>query len=138
MNDKYELIAEDFVEVLGRRLFRIRSKKTFSRVAIGDKGGFVESERNLSPYGNAWVSEDAWVSGDASVSKPTDILVIGPVGSRSAYFSVIVPSGKVKVGCFEGSLDDLEKAAKERDRQDYLDLLPGIRAIVSRRQVAKE
>jgi len=32
----------------------------------------------------------------------------------------------------------LEKAAKERDRQDYLDLLPGIRAIVSRRQVAKE
>ena len=132
MNDKYELIAEDFVEVLGRRLFRIRSKKTFSRVAIGDKGGFVESERNLSPYGNAWVS------GDASVSKPTDILVIGPVGSRSAYFTVIVPSGKVKVGCFEGSLDDLEKAAKERDRQDYLDLLPGIRAIVSRRQVAKE
>jgi hypothetical protein len=89
-------------------------------------------------FGDAEVSGGARVFGDAWVSKRQDLLVIGPVGSRNAHFTVIIPSGKVKVGCFEGTLDDLEAAATEAQRQDYLDLLPGIRAIVARRQAAKE
>jgi len=35
-------------------------------------------------------------------------------------------------------LDELEAAAKANERQDYLDLLPGIRAIVARRKAAKK
>jgi hypothetical protein len=60
--------------------------------------------------------------------------VIGPVGSRDAFLTIIVPSGKATTGCFSGSLDELEEAAKKNERQDYLDLLPGIRAIVARRK----
>ena len=62
---KYELIADQFIEVLGRKLYRIRALVSFSNVSVGDIGGYVESEKNLS--GNAWVYGDAQVSGNAQV-----------------------------------------------------------------------
>jgi hypothetical protein len=77
------------------------------------------------------------VSGDAKVSGNADILVTGPIGSRNVYLTVTISNEKATTGCFYGSLDDLEKAATENKRQDYLDLLPGIRAIVARRQAKR-
>jgi hypothetical protein len=143
---KYELLLDESIEVMGTKLFRIRAKCSFGSIETGEKGGYIEAEKNLSQENNAWVagdagvSGDAWVSGDARVSgdawvsKPSDMLVVGPIGSRSAFLTVIIPSGKASTGCFSGSLDELEEAAKKNDGQDYLDLLPGIRAIVARRK----
>ena len=56
------------------------------------------------------------------------------MGSRNDYLTVTISNEKVRIGCFIGSLDELEAAARVKGRQDYLDLLPGIRAIVARRR----
>ena len=69
MNKKYKLIKSDIED-----LFRIRALKKFGDVNKGDIGGYVESEDNLSHFGNCWifdnakVYENAMVSGDAYVS----------------------------------------------------------------------
>ena len=62
---KYELIESEFVfDAFGVKLFRIRALVDIESCGVkkGDKGGFIESENNLS-----LVSGDAWVSGDARV-----------------------------------------------------------------------
>ena len=57
---KYELTSEQHPAY--SKLFRIRSLKKFGIVAIGELGGFIETENNLSQEGKAWVSGDARVS----------------------------------------------------------------------------
>lgn len=58
---KYELLESD------NGLYRIRALKDFSDVKAGDLGGFVESERNLCPYSDCWIYDNAKVYGDAEV-----------------------------------------------------------------------
>ncbi|MEQ9763225.1 polymer-forming cytoskeletal protein [Streptococcus sp. ZJ151] len=67
MTKKYELLAEDTIKVLGRKLFRIKAIISFGIVDEGDLGGYVEKGANLSQYGNAWVYGDARVYGDAKI-----------------------------------------------------------------------
>ena len=65
---KYKLLKNDTIRTLdGKVLFRIEALISFSALAKGDKGGYIEKEGNLNQYGNAWVSGDARVSGDAQV-----------------------------------------------------------------------
>ena len=64
MNKKYELVLDDTIELFGRKLFRIRAKISFGVVKEGELGGYIESEKNLSHSGNAWVSGDARVCGN--------------------------------------------------------------------------
>ena len=76
---KYELTSETKI-VFGHILYRIKALSSFGCVSAGDLGGFLESEKNLSQNGNAWVfgnaevygnaevSGNAWVSGNAEVS----------------------------------------------------------------------
>ena len=59
---KYEILKDEFIEFDGRKLYRIRALKDFHNVKEGEFGGYIESERNLSHEGYAWVSGDAWVS----------------------------------------------------------------------------
>ncbi len=70
----------------------------------------------------------------ATITATSDYLVVGPVGSRDDYLTMTVPNGKVITGCFYGSLDELEAAAKRQDRRDYLDLIPSLRSILERRK----
>ena len=65
---KYELIPDQQMIVAGTTLYRIRALKEFGNVKVGDVGGFVGSERNLSQYGNCWVADDARVYDEALVS----------------------------------------------------------------------
>lgn len=58
MNKKYELTNES-IEYLNRTLYRIRALRDFGDVKTGDLGGFVESERNLSHYGDCWIFNNA-------------------------------------------------------------------------------
>ena len=64
---KYELTSETKI-VFGHILYRIKALSSFGCVSAGDLGGFLESEKNLSQNGNAWVSGNAEVDGNAEVS----------------------------------------------------------------------
>ena len=59
---KYELIPSD-----KEGLFRIKALKCFGGVMIGEIGGYVESENNLSQLGDCWIYDNAQVCGDAIV-----------------------------------------------------------------------
>ena len=73
MKKKFKL-TEETINVYGITLYRIEAIISFSGVSAGEKGGFVEKEKNVDQSGDAWVygnarvSGDAWVSGNARVS----------------------------------------------------------------------
>lgn len=66
MEKKYKL-TDETIEVEGKSLYRIEALKDFCEIKKGDKGGFIESEDNLSHEGNAWVYNDARLSDNSWV-----------------------------------------------------------------------
>lgn len=66
METKYKL-TDETITVNGRILHRIKALKDFRNVKKGDKGGFVETEDNLSHNRNCWISENAKAFGEARV-----------------------------------------------------------------------
>ena len=110
---KYKLTYET-KEICGNVLHRIVCVTAFASVAVGDTGGWVESEKNLSQSGNAWVSGNAKVSGDAEVSKSSDYAVYKNTWSSMRYFTWTRSNDKWRVGCFFGTGEELiEKAYKD-------------------------
>ena len=67
MQKKYRL-TDETIEFNGVKLHRIEALKDFSVVEKGDKGGFVQSEDNLSHIGSCWIFGDAMIYGSAKVS----------------------------------------------------------------------
>ena len=63
---KYKL-TDETIQVSGHTLHRIEALKNFGRVMKGDKGGFVQSERNLSHLGNCWIFDDSKAIGNSLV-----------------------------------------------------------------------
>ena len=59
---KYELLEKN-----EEGLHRIRALRDFGFVKKGDRGGFIESENNLSHEGDCWIYDNARVYGDAFV-----------------------------------------------------------------------
>ena len=129
---KYRL-TEETTKVGNRPLYRIQALRDFGNVTKGDIGGYIESEKNLSQdgdawvygnawvsgnarvYGNAWVYGDARVSGNAQVSGDADIKTTGDICSMSGFGSEYrtttafrTKNGDVHVscGCFFGSLEE--------------------------------
>ncbi len=66
-NKKYRIDYTQKIEEFGRTLYRIVALADFGNVTTGDQGGYIESEKNLSPYGNAWVYDYARVYDNAEV-----------------------------------------------------------------------
>ena len=66
---KYEILIdkEHTINYYGRILHRIRALKDFYGVKKGDVGGFVQTEDNLSQYGNCWIYDDAICMDNARV-----------------------------------------------------------------------
>ena len=62
MDNKYELIPSD-----KEGLYRIKALKDFYDVKKGDIGGYIQSENNLSHYGNCWIYDNAVVRDNAKV-----------------------------------------------------------------------
>ena len=108
-------------------LHRIRAVAEFGLVKIGDLGGWIEKEENLSHEGKAWVCgnavvrDNAVVRGDAEVrgnavvrgnariSGKKDFLVIGPIGSRNDYTTFFKNESdgiSVSCGCFFGTIEE--------------------------------
>ena len=67
-DNKYRLDETDSMNVDGHTLYRIVALKDFADVKAGDKGGYIESEDNLSHDGAAWVYDNAQVFDKAKVS----------------------------------------------------------------------
>ena len=108
---KYEFTGETKqVELLFRTatLHRIKAVAEFGVVKIGDIGGWIEKEENLSHEG------DAKVYGNAKVFSISHVLVIGPIGSRNDFTTFFRDKDSeitVKCGCFLGKIDKfLEKS----------------------------
>ena len=66
MEKKYKLTKEN-ISYFSRTLYRIEALKDFGNVKKGDKGGYVESEYNLSQEGDCWIFDNAKVYGYAEV-----------------------------------------------------------------------
>lgn len=122
-------------------LHRIRAVAEFGLVKIGDLGGWIEKEENLSHEGKAWVwgNAEVWgdakvwgnakvwgdakVCGDAEVFSASHVLVIGAIGSRDDFTTFFRDKDNeitVKCGCFLGKIDIfLEKVTQTHGDSKY-------------------
>ena len=57
---KYEL-TDDSITFMGHKLFRIRAIRSFNGVNVGNLGGYIEKEANLSHDNDAWIFDNACV-----------------------------------------------------------------------------
>ena len=110
---KYELTSETKV-INGVKLHRIKALESFGRVEKGELGGWIESEKNLSQDGDAWVFDNATVRGNAKVRRKEDFIVFKNWWSSGRYFTWTRSNNKWKVDCFYGSGEELiAKAYKD-------------------------
>lgn len=123
---KYEFTGETKeIKLLFRTavLHRIRATVSFGFVKIGDLGGWIEKEENLSHEGKAWVWGNAEVCGDAKVFSASHVLVIGAIGSRNDFTTFYRDKDNeitVKCGCFLGKIDRfLEKVTQTHGDSKY-------------------
>lgn len=135
---KFEFTGETKTVDLWSRvatLHRIRAVAEFGLVKVGDLGGWIEKEENLSHegkawvygnaevYGNAKVYGDAEVYGDADIFSASHVLVIGAIGSRDDFTTFFRDSDNeitVRCGCFLGKIDEfLKKVAKTHKDSKY-------------------
>lgn len=65
-NRKYKLTGTS-VTIFDHRLYRIKALKNFGNVKRGELGGYIESYKNLSQTGDAWIGDNAMVFGKARV-----------------------------------------------------------------------
>ena len=73
MEEKKYKLTDESIEHNGRTLYRIQALKAFLDVEIGDLGGFVESEDNLSHDGDCWIYNNAKVYDTARVQHDVQI-----------------------------------------------------------------
>lgn len=66
-NKKYMIDWDDYIEKDGRTLYRIIAMDDGGYFHNGQKGGYIESERNLSHAGHAWIQEGAYAYGDTVI-----------------------------------------------------------------------
>ena len=115
-NAKFESTGETKI-VAGRTLHQIRAVVAIAAfgISVGDVGGWIEKEPNLSVSGNAWVYGDAqvygntWVSGNARVSGDAQVYgdarlkTVIIVATRSDNYTFLVtptPQGpRIIAGC---------------------------------------
>ena len=88
-NDKYELTNESIMAG-ETKLYRIKAlidigSKYGYKVKAGELGGYVESWRNLSRYGESWIANNACVYGNAFVTDNATVY-----GNAKVYGDAII------------------------------------------------
>ena len=112
---KYKL-TDECITIGEHKLYRIEALKDFGWVRKGDKGGFIESEDNLSQRGDCWVSDDANVYGNAKIECISDYIVFKNWWSSGRYFTWTRSNNMWRVGCFYGTGAELiAKAYKDSE-----------------------
>ena len=94
---KYELISETKV-INGAELHRIKALKSFGNIDKGDLGGWIESEKNLSQDGNAWVYNNAMVYGNATVKEGAMVCGDAKVSGNATVGDYAMVGGHATVG----------------------------------------
>lgn len=132
---KYRL-TEETKKQRGATLYRIEAIESFGPVKAGDKGGYIETEQNLSHTGNAWVYGNAQVSGDAQVygnaQVPGDAWEVSPLYIQGSRYSVSVPKkGRIRIGCQDHSIATWLRHGEEiAEKCGKADLAPEYREYV--------
>ena len=67
MKDKKYVLTDKTKEIYGHILHRIKAVKDFGDVKKDDLGGWIETEYNLSQFGNCWIYDNAIVCENANV-----------------------------------------------------------------------
>ena len=110
---KYKLTAEAKMWC-GHVLHRIEATEDFNCVKAGELGGWIESEKNLSQDGNAWVSGNARVTfqyREDSELGSTDHTVFKNCWSSYRDFFYNAQTRLWSVGCFLGTSEELCRKA---------------------------
>lgn len=118
---KYKLTNETIVH-FGITLYRIEALMDFSDVKTGDKGGFVQSENNLSHKGDCWVYGNAKVYGNANVFGDAEVYDNAEVcGDANVYgFANVYGNAKVYENVkVRGNADVYGKAEVSGDADVY-------------------
>ena len=111
MDKHFELTDKFIINAFGAKLFQIKCTRKIKYADIGDLGGYIQKEDNLS--GNAWVS------GNAQVSNNNEHCGFDCFGAANRHtHSYKTKSGKIEItcGCFRGSIEEFEKQIKETHR----------------------
>jgi len=98
MTQKYKL-TDETKKIDGTTLYRIEALKDFGDVKVGDKGGWIEREGNLSQVDDCWVYDEVWVFGNAKVFG--DAWVYGNAlvrGNAQVYGDALVSGDAVVYG----------------------------------------
>ena len=101
MGKKYKLTEESALPS-NVKLFRIESLIEFTTatgviVRVGEKGGYVSSEKNLAQDGMSWVSGNAKVWGNAKVSGNAEVSGNAKVWGNAKVSGNAEVSGNAKV-----------------------------------------
>ena len=120
MDKHFELTDKFIINAFGIKLLQIKCTRKIKHADVGDLGGYIEKEDNLS--GDAWVCGDAWVSGNAQVSGNAKVsnnnehCGFDCFGSANRHTHAYkTQSGKVEIicGCFRGSIEEFEEQVKK-------------------------
>jgi len=153
---KYKL-TDEIMNVNGVILHRIEALKDFGIVKRGDKGGWIENEKNLNQYGTCWIFDEAQVSGkawifgkaliygcvridgktllcDGKTEKSSDYICIGPIGVREAIFTIQLTTMTIACEWYNWSIEEFEKTKPiypdHRCCSEYIEMIKFIKAIV--------
>lgn len=101
-NTKYKLDGNDTIEHRGITLYRIIALRDIGgMVKEGARGGYVESEENLSAFGNAWIADEAKVFDKAFICDDAQVFgracVFGD--AKVSIDSMIYGDTQVNGGC---------------------------------------
>lgn len=91
MGNKKYILTDETRKVEDRILHRIKAVKDFNGVHEGDLGGWVESEDNLSQFGNCWIYDNAMVLDEAKVFDDATIR------DKAAIYGWAIVCGKAMV-----------------------------------------
>ena len=105
-------------------LHRIRATRSIPKwnVKKGDIGGWIETEKNLSQDGDAWVSGDAWVFGNARVSGDAQVFGDARVSGDAQVFGDAWVSGDARVSGDAWVFGD----ARVSEPWSYIEVTPGV------------
>ncbi len=104
-NKKYQLLEDDTIVREGRTLYRIEAlRHVCYGVEAGTKGGYVESEANLSHKGTCWLYDDACayeesrVEGDAYLYGHATLRGKAKLIEDASLWGKAILQGEAKVG----------------------------------------
>lgn len=98
---KYEIVKDNFKEIYGIKVYRIRALKDIENrhqnIKAGDLGGYVQSERNLSQNNNCWIFDDAIVFDNANVIQNANICDHAQISDNAIIIGYATIMGHSKI-----------------------------------------